>query len=523
MEKTEQPGKVVIYCRVSSTKQVKEGNGLDGQEQGCRAWARQHGLVVERVFCDAGVSGAKDDRPALNEMLDFLEKTPNKYIALFYDISRIARDTELFWAIHNQIVAKGHKVETTQERLENTPIGKFLATIQAAHSQLFREENAARAKANMVEHAKQGYWVLQPPTGYLQVRIDKRIHLKRCEPTASYLQNALEGFADGKYPTQKAVFDYLSHLEVVGPYKKSIRVTMNFVKNLLTNPKYTGYFEYSHWNIPYQKWMMEPIIDVETYHRIQDKLNGKKTVKPHKYNVNDEDFPLRRFVRCAVCGEKLTASRPKGKAGKHFSYYHCHKRGCPMCGKGIKPEIIHSEFERVLENMTPAPEMMNLAMEITKSVYAEQNNAEIANKKALDKAIRDKEEQKTKTFEILVKSDDNADVVQMCNTRISELSREITELKAKLENSEEEQMPLDFALDYVKEFVGQPVSVWRAGDYYKKQGVLNLCFAEQISYDRVEKFRTPKLSPIFAVFNKNLGDENSWRTQKDSNPQSSDP
>ena len=177
MERTEQPKKVVIYCRVSSVKQVKEGNGLDSQEQACRAWTRQHGLVVERVFCEAGVSGAKNDRPALNEMLDFLEKTPNKYIALFYDISRIARDTELFWAIHNQIVAKGHEVATTQERLENTPIGKFLATIQAAHSQLFREENAARAKANMIEHAKQGYWVLTPPTGYSRTRVNKRIHL----------------------------------------------------------------------------------------------------------------------------------------------------------------------------------------------------------------------------------------------------------------------------------------------------------------------------------------------------------
>ena len=523
MEKVEQPKKVIIYCRVSSIKQVKEGNGLDSQEQACRAWAQQRGLIVERVFAEQGVSGSKEDRPAFKEMIDFLFNTNNKYIVLALDINRFARDIVVYGALRNKIRCLGHFMQTVNMTLEETEESELLENVSSALGQYERKKNASRTKKSMIEHAKQGYWVLQPPTGYVQVRIDRRIHLKRYEPTATYLQNALEGFADGKYPTQKTVFDYLRQMEIVGPYKKPIRVTMNFVKNLLINPKYTGFFDYPHWDIPYQKWAVEPIIGIETYNRIQDKLNGKKTVKPRKYNVNDEDFPLRRFVRCAVCGEKLTASRPKGKSGKRFAYYHCHKRGCPMCGKGIRQAVLHKDFEHILENMTPAPEILDLAMALAKSVYDEQNSEETSNKKALDKAIREKEEQKTKTFETLVNSSGNADVVKMCNERISELTREITELKAKLETAQEEQMPLDFALDCVGEFLKQPVSVWRAGNYYQKQGVLNLCFEAPIFYERGKKFRTPKSSPIFAVFNKNLGDSLFWRAQKDSNPQPSDP
>ena len=42
--------KAVIYCRVSSEKQVKEGNGLDSQEHRCRAYAESLGLEIESVY-----------------------------------------------------------------------------------------------------------------------------------------------------------------------------------------------------------------------------------------------------------------------------------------------------------------------------------------------------------------------------------------------------------------------------------------------------------------------------------------
>ncbi len=519
----EQPKKVIIYCRVSSAKQVNDGNGLDTQEQACRAWARSHNLIVERVFYEKGVSGAQSQRPALEELFQFLDNSTDKYTVLFYDISRIARDTTLFWDINNRIVKRGHTIETTQNKIENTPIGRFLMTITAAQGQLFREENAIRAKNGMVENMKQGCWVLQPPTGYSRKRVDRRITLVRNEPTATYLQNALEGFANGRFPTQKSVLEYLKQYELKSFCGKMLTPTMTFVKNLLTNEKYTGAFAYKRWDIPYQKWAIEPIISIETYQRIQDRLNGKKTIKPRKYNTEDADFPLRRFVRCAVCGEKLTASRPKGKAGKRFAYYHCHKKGCPMCGKGIKPDIIHTEFEKILADITPAPELISVAMAAITNVYNEDNAATVAQQRKINKQLADKEKQKQAVFNTLLNAADNADVAQMCKERISDLRREITELQEKQQTAAQEQMPLDFALGIMRDFVSKPVQIWRTGDYYRKQGVLNLCFAEPIFYDREKNFRTPQMSPIFAIFDKNLGSSKEWRAQKDSNPQPSDP
>ena len=41
--------KTVIYCRVSSDRQVREGHGLQGQEQRCRAYAQAHGYHPRRL------------------------------------------------------------------------------------------------------------------------------------------------------------------------------------------------------------------------------------------------------------------------------------------------------------------------------------------------------------------------------------------------------------------------------------------------------------------------------------------
>ena len=52
----------IIYCRVSSTKQVRQGDGLRSQETRCREYAGYRGYKVVEVFHD-DASGGSTDRP----------------------------------------------------------------------------------------------------------------------------------------------------------------------------------------------------------------------------------------------------------------------------------------------------------------------------------------------------------------------------------------------------------------------------------------------------------------------------
>ena len=520
------PKRVVVYCRVSSRRQVTEGQGLDSQEQTCRAWARQRGLPVDRVFMEPGVSGAKQDRPAFNEMLKFLSETDQNYIVLAFDLNRFARDVVVHGILREQIRKMGHSLQTVNMTLEDTDESELLENVSAALSQYERKKNAGRTKNNMIEHAKQGFWVMRPPVGLKEVRKNGRMHQVRNEPTATFIQTALEGFASCRFLTQRDVFEYLRDKPLC-LYRdgRPFRLTYNAIHNLLTNEKYTGYFAYPRWGIPYQKWAMEPLISVETYRAVQERLNGGRMNEKvtRQYNTEDETFPLRRFVRCAKCGKPLTASRPKGKGGKRFLYYHCYCKGCPMYGKGIKPTEIHQALECVLEKITPDQRFIALAGRAIQRAYEEQTadaQQRVAERQAL---IAQKEREKTQAFNLLMNPNNPPEVVSMCQERISMLTAQIQQLTDEQQVQEIETMPLDQATEYVLQFIRRPLDIWRTGNFKKRQGVLNLCFPEQISYDFAEKFGTPKLAPIFNVFDENVGEIKKWRIQKDSNPQSSDP
>ncbi len=87
--------KAVIYCRVSSQRQVIEGHGLDGQEKRCRDYARFNHYQIMKVYRDEGISGALVNRPAIDKMMDFLEKQVDKIVVIIDDVNRLARDAIL--------------------------------------------------------------------------------------------------------------------------------------------------------------------------------------------------------------------------------------------------------------------------------------------------------------------------------------------------------------------------------------------------------------------------------------------
>jgi len=51
-------GRVFGYCRVSTARQVDEGESLDVQRRQIEGWCHQHGLIPEAVIIEEGISGS---------------------------------------------------------------------------------------------------------------------------------------------------------------------------------------------------------------------------------------------------------------------------------------------------------------------------------------------------------------------------------------------------------------------------------------------------------------------------------
>jgi len=89
--------KWLIYCRVSSTKQVHEWSWLSSQEQAYRNYAKNILWVeVEKTFNEEGVSGWIFDRKSIQALFQYIDdNVDNNYIIIFEDLNRLSRDIQV--------------------------------------------------------------------------------------------------------------------------------------------------------------------------------------------------------------------------------------------------------------------------------------------------------------------------------------------------------------------------------------------------------------------------------------------
>lgn len=83
--------KLIGYCRVSTENQKEEGT-IEIQKSALSEYARINGYELVETFCDEGVSGGLEDRPALSDLFSYLEGHPEIDSVLIYKLDRLARD-----------------------------------------------------------------------------------------------------------------------------------------------------------------------------------------------------------------------------------------------------------------------------------------------------------------------------------------------------------------------------------------------------------------------------------------------
>lgn len=109
------------YCRVSTETQAEKGYGLEAQEKEIRKYATAHGLELEAVFTDAGISGNLKDtdedeaiskRAALMEMLSTLSAGDT---VIVLNTSRLWRSDMTKAIIRRELMKHGAKILSVEQ------------------------------------------------------------------------------------------------------------------------------------------------------------------------------------------------------------------------------------------------------------------------------------------------------------------------------------------------------------------------------------------------------------------------
>jgi DNA invertase Pin-like site-specific DNA recombinase len=123
--------KVAIYVRVSTDEQSTEMQTSD-----LTRYCEQRGFKIYKEYSDQGVSGTKDKRPALDELMNDAKK--RKFdVVLVWRFDRFARSTKHLVTALEDFKHLGIDFISYQENIDtSSPIGKAMFTIASAFSEL---------------------------------------------------------------------------------------------------------------------------------------------------------------------------------------------------------------------------------------------------------------------------------------------------------------------------------------------------------------------------------------------------
>ena len=345
----------VIYLRVSTEEQV-ENFSLDTQEEICRREAEKRGYTIIDVFREEGRSAKNiSGRPILISLLEYCRKNKQKIEAVFvYRIDRISRITADYLAIRKKIAEQGVTLISSTEPTGDSPTEKLVETMLAGFAQLDNDIRSERSKNGLRARYLSGKLVTgQCPLGYSVVSSYAVKDIKNWDN----MKKAWDLMATGTKSLREItkIMNYWGLRENHRGRIYILRPTR--INTLFRNKFYMGYLSSKTYK-ELIRGQHVPMITEEQFYRVQAILNGRNSCLPlAKRNHTNPDFPLRRLIKCSVCGQGLTGGWSQGRHQK-YGYYRCSSNGCHSTS--IKLETMEQALISLLKQITPTKENLNL-------------------------------------------------------------------------------------------------------------------------------------------------------------------
>ena len=159
---------------------------------------------------------------------------------------------------------------------------------------------------------------------------------------------------------------------------------------------------------------------------------------------------------------------------------------------------MEGQFEQLLHEITPTPDVVYLIRSITKQVWQEHHDSFEIQHRAIERELKDTDKKIEQFLDRIVEAD-NASLIKAYESKITKLENEKAVLSEKLTFGEE--MPTDFESNFqtVFDFIEKPQKLWGSEDIEDKRLVLKLVFTRPLQYRRNEGFQTAAISLPFAL------------------------
>jgi site-specific DNA recombinase len=187
----------VVYARVSSKEQEKEGFSIPAQLKLLKEYAAANSFVIAQEYVD--VETAKQTgRAAFGEMVAYLKAHPSVRVMLVEKTDRLYRNLKDWLTVDELDVEMHFPKEGVVLSRESRSSEKFMHGIKVLMAKNYIDNLSEEARKGMQEKAEQGIWPTVAPLGYRNVagRDGKKI-IEPDPESAPLIARLFEWYATG--------------------------------------------------------------------------------------------------------------------------------------------------------------------------------------------------------------------------------------------------------------------------------------------------------------------------------------
>ena len=410
----EQRTKAVIYARVSSEEQKKEGFSIEAQLDLLHEYAIKNNIDVVKEFTEAETA-KQTGRHKFAEMLTFLKKSKDVNAILVEKTDRLYRNFRDYVDVDDSKF-EIHLVKENEIITPDSPShAKLVHGLKVLLAKNFIDNLREETQKGRLKKASNGLFIGQVPYGYK--KLDKNTTVID-EEKAPFVRRAFELYAEGKSLERVKNQLYEEGFIYQTAHKK---ISKGQLGKMLQNVNYLGVLKFR--DVVYAG-QHPPMVSQELFDKAQ--LSFKKDNKP-LYREN-HDFAFAGLMTCAKCGCAVTAEIKKGR----YIYYHCTggKGKCEQKSKYISEEKIEKQFDDAIKAVSLAQKHIDYIKQGLKESLADKKEFSEqmrTNLQAEEKRLRHRIDKITNEY-----YDDKIDA-KFYNERINKWKQDLEDVMVKLE------------------------------------------------------------------------------------------
>src|SRR5712691_5629530 len=239
----------VLYARVSSKEQEKEGFSIPAQLKLLRGYAEEHGFTVAQEYTDVETA-KKTGRTGFTAMVDFFKKqTKIKTAANACRILLVEKTDRLYrnlkdWVTFDDLDIAIHLVkENVILSRDSRSSEKFMHGIKVLMAKNYIDNLSEETRKGMLEKAEQGIWPSFAPLGYRNiVGHDGKRTIEPDPDKGPIVVRIFERYATGNYSGRDLA--QIARSEGLVFRKSRALVPHATVYKILRNRIYTGDFDW---------------------------------------------------------------------------------------------------------------------------------------------------------------------------------------------------------------------------------------------------------------------------------------